>query len=103
MDISGLYFRMNTSTTPAYAIRGVMIFVDESATRYAAATRSGVISGFTWYNIGMKIGPNNIHLDVSPPIKMLIIAVIIMKPIINKIGALSNPRLTSNVAPKYVM
>ena len=40
---SGLYFRIYISTTPAYVISGVMIFVDESAILYAAATTSGVI------------------------------------------------------------
>ena len=46
---------------------GVMMLVDESATRKAAATISGVIWLFTWYSMGTKIGPSSIHLEVSPP------------------------------------
>ena len=62
------------------------MFVDESAIRYAAATISGVIALFTLYNIGTKIGPRSIHLDVIPPTNKLITAVVRMKPINNKIG-----------------
>ena len=47
----GLYFRIYMSTTPAYVISGVMIFVDESAILYAAATTSGVIELFTWLSL----------------------------------------------------
>ena len=77
-----------------------MILVDESARRYAAATTSGVIFGFAWYNIGMKIGPSNIHFEDKPPTNKLMIAVMMMKPIINRVGDFANPNASKRLAPK---
>ena len=95
-----LYLRINAKITPAYVIIGVIIFVDESATRYAAETRSGVIAGFTAYNIGTKIGPSSIHFDVRPPTNKLISAVVKIKPIISRIGESCKPIADKPLAPK---
>ena len=58
---------MNTRIIPAYDISGDITLVDESAILYAAATISGVRAPLTWYNIGINIGPSNIHFEVNPP------------------------------------
>ena len=84
--IEGWYLRMKAKMIPAYVINGVMMLVDESATRNAAATKSGVMAGLTKNSIGIKMGPNSIHLEVSPPIKILIIAVVKTKPINSSTG-----------------
>ena len=100
---SGLYFRIYISTTPAYVISGVMIFVDESAILYAAATTSGVIELFTCYSIGTKIGPSNIHFELNPPTNRLINPVINIKPIISNIGEFDAPTVCKPIAPIYVI
>ena len=91
---------MNTRIIPAYDISGDITLVDESAILYAAATISGVRAPLTWYNIGINIGPSNIHFEVNPPTNKLIIAVTIMNPINNKIGESDNPNDCNHVAPK---
>lgn len=101
---SGLYFRIYISTTPAYVISGVMIFVDESAILYAAATTSGVIELFTWYSIGTKIGPSNIHFELNPPTNRLINPVINIKPIYKQYRQnLTAPTVCKPIAPIYVI
>ena len=91
---------MNTRIIPAYDISGDITLVDESAILYAAATISGVRAPLTWYNIGINIGPSNIHFEVNQPTNKLIIAVTIMNPINNKIGESDNPNDCNPVAPK---
>ena len=95
-----LYLRINAKITPAYVIIGVMMFVEESATRYAAATSSGVMAGLTAYSIGTNIGPNSIHFDVKPPTNRLINAVVNTKPMINIIGESCSPIADKPLAPR---
>src|SRR5262245_21435733 len=58
------YFAANPTIRPKYAFIGVMEFIGESPTRYAANTASGATPNLI--NSGTKTGAKIAHLGIAP-------------------------------------
>ncbi len=87
------------TTSGKYGINGVMIFVLESPTRYAACVRSGEMPSVI--SIGTKIGASKPHLPLAEPTKMLTNAVSSTMPTIS--SAVGRPIAFRTSAPEMAI
>ncbi len=75
------YFWQNTTIIAKYALSGVIEFIGESPTRYAASIASGGTPSFI--SSGTKIGAKIAHFGIAPVMIRSRIITTITKPIIS--------------------